>query len=826
MMMKTTPFHPRLSELNQTGLYGHWSGYLSALRYDLSAKHEYFAVRNSAGYFDSSPLYKYRITGSDAERFLAGVMTRDVRRCRPGQAMYTVWCDEAGYVLEDGVLFRHADDDWLLTSADPNLGYLDSLVGRLRVSIEDVSAAYGVLAVQGPRSRAILRTLAQEVDDLPYFGLTPAKIGGAPVTISRTGYTGDLGFEVFVEADDALAVLDKVIQAGDGQGFRPFGEDALLMLRIEAGLALINVEFSSARYAFTDAERFTPKELGFGWMLGKDGSALGDDRPFIGRRAIERELREGTSRWATVGLWIDWEEFERLHLERGLLVPKDETPVRLGVDALRRRGARRARRLRHQPDVLPGAPAPHRDGSGAAGVRREGLDGAPGDHRRPRVPHGAGDHRPDAPVQPRAQDRLLGRARPDLVPNGAVMSRSTANTYDAIVVGGGHNGLTNAAYLAKAGLSVLVLERRSFVGGAAITEELHPGFSFTTFSYALSLLRPEIIQELELVKHGFLPMLMPTHFAPMDDGDYLLLTEDEQFNDQEIGRHSKRDVDGYHRWEHDLEKVIQLAMPLFNNAPPDIFSDDPVDQADVAWMMKQLRGADQKTLHDLVRFLTGSCADLLDDYFESDIVKSAIASSGHHRQQGRADVAGLGPGAAVPPDGRAGRPPRVVGLPQGRQRRLHPGAAARRGVVRRRPCGWRRRVDHVITQDGRATGVVLTDGTEFSAPVVVSALDPRRTFTELVDPRELPTDLVETIDRYRFQGTSAKVNFALDGLPVFPALKGRSTTTAASSTSDRRWSTSSGPSTTPSTAGTPSGPTSTAPSSRWSTRTWRLRAST
>ena len=154
MMMKTTPFHPRLNELNQTGLYGHWAGYLSTLRYDLSAKHEYFAVRNSAGFFDTSPLYKYRITGADSERFLAGIMTRDVRRCRPGQAMYTVWCDEAGYVLEDGVLFRHAEDDWLLTAADPNLGYLDALVGRLRVSIEDVSADYGVLAVQGPRSRA------------------------------------------------------------------------------------------------------------------------------------------------------------------------------------------------------------------------------------------------------------------------------------------------------------------------------------------------------------------------------------------------------------------------------------------------------------------------------------------------------------------------------------------------------------------------------------------------------------------------------------------------------------------------------------------------
>jgi aminomethyltransferase len=241
--------------------------------------------------------------------------------------MYTVWCNDAGYVLEDGVVFREAEDDWLLTAADPNLGYLESLKGRLRVEIEDVSPDYGMLAVQGPRSREILAKVAPEVADLAFFGLTPAKIGGAPVVISRTGYTGDLGFEVRVETDDAMGVLDKIIQAGEGHGFRPFGEDALMMLRIEAGLSLIGVEFASARYAFTDAERFTPKELGFGWMLGKGGAQLGEDRPFIGRRAIEAELRDGSSRWATVGLWVDWREYAKLHTDRGLVVPKDENPV-------------------------------------------------------------------------------------------------------------------------------------------------------------------------------------------------------------------------------------------------------------------------------------------------------------------------------------------------------------------------------------------------------------------------------------------------------------------------------------------------------------------
>jgi glycine cleavage system T protein (aminomethyltransferase) len=323
-MIRTTPFHSRLSELNTTGLWTHWSGYLSALKYDMSPKHEYFAVRNSAGFFDTSPLFKYWIRGSDAERFLAGVMTRDIRTCRPGRAQYTVWCDDRGFVLEDGVLFRHSDNEFLLTAAEPNLGYLSDLVGRLDVQIEDVSDAYGMLAVQGPRSREILAKLAPEVERLAYFEHADAKIGSAPVTISRTGYTGDLGFEVRVGADQALDVLDAVIEAGDGYGFRPFGEQALLMTRIEAGLVLINVEFSSSRFAYTDHERVTPRELGFGWMLrGIDA----DDRPFIGRSAIRRELTEKSSRWSSVGLMVDWQDYDRLYNRAGLIPPKDETPL-------------------------------------------------------------------------------------------------------------------------------------------------------------------------------------------------------------------------------------------------------------------------------------------------------------------------------------------------------------------------------------------------------------------------------------------------------------------------------------------------------------------
>ena len=323
-MIKTSPFYERLREFNQGELWTHWAGQLSALRYDMSAKHEYFAIRNSAGLFDTSPLYKYWIRGKDAERFLAGVLTRDIRACRPGQAHYTVWCDDRGFVLEDGVFFRHSESEFLLTCARPNFSYFSALMGTLEVEIQDVSDAYGVLALQGPRSRDILALIAPEAAELAFFSLCHTKIGPAAVTISRTGYTGDLGFEIFVGADDALPVLDAVLAAGEGRGLRLFGEQALLMARIEAGLVLIDVEFGSSRLAFTDDERFTPKELGFGWMLRGIDS---DDRPFIGRTAIRREIAEKSSRWSMVGVVLDWAHYDKLYTDAGLIAPKDETPL-------------------------------------------------------------------------------------------------------------------------------------------------------------------------------------------------------------------------------------------------------------------------------------------------------------------------------------------------------------------------------------------------------------------------------------------------------------------------------------------------------------------
>lgn len=322
-MVRTTPFHPRLRELNTEGLYTHWQGYLSALRYTHAPKHEYFAVRNAVGVFDTSPLFKYRIHGPDAERFLAGVLVRDIRGCRPGRAQYTLWCDDRGFVMEDGVVFRHSETEFLLTTARPNLGWFADLTGRLRVRLEDVSDDYGILAVQGPLSRVVLASLMPEAGALPYFEHAPAKVASAPVTLSRTGYTGDLGFEITVEAEHAVAVLDAILQAGKGHGIRPFGEEALMMLRVEAGLPLIDVEWHNSRLAFTDLERVTPTELGMGWML----RGIDDERPFLGRNAIRRELADHTSRWATVGLVVDEEHWARLHRGAGLLPLKDEHPL-------------------------------------------------------------------------------------------------------------------------------------------------------------------------------------------------------------------------------------------------------------------------------------------------------------------------------------------------------------------------------------------------------------------------------------------------------------------------------------------------------------------
>jgi aminomethyltransferase len=324
-MIRTTPFHERTSALNDTGLWQHWSGHLVATRYQASDKFEYFAVRNAAGILDTSPLYKYRIAGADAERYLAGMLARDVRGCPPGNAQYTCWLDDRGFVLEDGVIQRRSLDEYLLTSAEPNFAWFADRIGRLDVTLEEVSLEIGALAIQGPRSRDLVARLVPAARDLPFFGITTGKIGGRPVTVTRTGYTGDLGYEVWVDAPDGTAVWDALWDSFEGHGVLAYGMTALYMLRIEAGLMLLGVDFDSSRFAFNDAHRSTPLELGWAWML--KGLREDDGRPFIGRKALLHEMVEKSTRWRMVGLIVNWEDYDRVYGAAGLIPPKDHKPV-------------------------------------------------------------------------------------------------------------------------------------------------------------------------------------------------------------------------------------------------------------------------------------------------------------------------------------------------------------------------------------------------------------------------------------------------------------------------------------------------------------------
>ena len=323
-MPRTTPFHEQVEPFNETRVWKHWSGYLVAPQYQYSLTSEYYAVRNAAAVLDTSPLFKYRFTGRGAQPLLERVLARNVGACAVGRAQYTCWCDPRGYVLQDGVVVHVADDEYLLTAAEPALRYFRktaSDMGLTDVEVEDVSDAFGILALQGPHAHAVLEQLTDVATPLRYFGVARGVVAGCDVVVSRTGYTGDLGYELWIRADDAARVWQALMAAGQGHGLAPIGTTALKMARVEAGLLLMGADFHNARFAWVDAERETPSELGWGWMFRKLEE---DGRDFIGRSAIEAELRDGTSRWSTVGLAVDWHDYERVYTEAGVLPPHHE----------------------------------------------------------------------------------------------------------------------------------------------------------------------------------------------------------------------------------------------------------------------------------------------------------------------------------------------------------------------------------------------------------------------------------------------------------------------------------------------------------------------
>ncbi len=323
-----TAFHPRTSGLNSKMAWGEWSGYFAAAVYADFHDIEYNAIREQAALIDVSPLYKYAVTGPDAARLVDRVMTRDVSKLRVGRVFYTPWCNEDGKVVDDGTVTRRAEREFFWTAADPSYRWLVLNAAGLDVEIEDVSEQIAGVALQGPRSRMVLEAASRaEWADLAYFGHRRTEIGGADVHVTRTGYTGDLGYEVWVPVDAAVDVWDALWEAGEPHGIRPAGIHALDVSRVEAGLILIEADYTSARHAITQEQMYSPFEIGLGRLvdLGKTS--------FVGHHALELEQRRGGPARRLVGLDLEWSGIEALYAKHDLppqvspYVNRDPVPV-------------------------------------------------------------------------------------------------------------------------------------------------------------------------------------------------------------------------------------------------------------------------------------------------------------------------------------------------------------------------------------------------------------------------------------------------------------------------------------------------------------------
>ena len=343
--------------------------------------------------------------------------------------------------------------------------------------------------------------------------------------------------------------------------------------------------------------------------------------------------------------------------------------------------------------------------------------------------------------------------------------------YDAIVIGGGHNGLVTAAYLARAGRKVLVLERRHVLGGAAVTEEIIPGFKFSVFSYVVSLLRPEIIRELDLPRHGLEILPLDGTFTPMPDGNHLWRMNDHAKTRREILRHSRVDAEAYDEFSQAMAQMCRFVKPIMGMVPPDPTSLDPRDLKKLYFLVRRFQELPQEDKYNLVQLMTMSAADFLDQWFETDVLKATMSASG---------IIGTFLGVRSPGTayvllhhymGEIDGAFRAWGFSRGGTGAISEaiGAAAREaGAEVRTDAG----VAKILVRNGRATGVVLESGEEIRADVLSSSLDPRMTLEKMVGEKELPGEFIEEVRRYKYRGSSGKVNFALDALPDFTCLPG------------------------------------------------------
>jgi len=310
--LKVSPFFERTSKLNESQEWRRWSGYLSATSYELTHENEYFAIRTKAGLLDITPLKKYIVEGPESQQLLNQLVTRNIAICKVGQVMYTPWCDEDGKVIDDGTVQRLSEKTFRITSAEPNLEWIQSNAVGMDVIVKDDSFTTAALALQGPNSRAILNSVSSKtLDKLKFFWMMETTFGNIPVSISRTGYTGDLGYEIWMDPNYAIAVWDLLMDKGKFFGITATGLHALDIARIEAGLILLDVDYISSRHALIESRKSSPYELGLGWTVKMKKSG------FIGKSSLHKELKQGSD-WSFVGIEIEWPEFEKHYREVGL----------------------------------------------------------------------------------------------------------------------------------------------------------------------------------------------------------------------------------------------------------------------------------------------------------------------------------------------------------------------------------------------------------------------------------------------------------------------------------------------------------------------------
>ncbi len=320
-----TAVHERTLALCQSLNYREWSGFYAVSAYEAHHEHEYNAIRNAAALIDVTPLFKYRITGRDATRFVNRIIARDINKVSVNQVIYCCWCDEEGKIIDDGTITRLEENRYRWTAADPNLRWFRQNAIGFDVDIEDITEQVAALALQGPTSGRLLMSVADaEIESLKYFRKTSGKIGGVPVDISRTGYTGDLGYEIWIAWQDAVKVWDALMNAGRSFDIHPAGMLALDVARIEAGLILADVDYISSKKALIPSQKYTPAEVGLAKLVHYD------KENFIGRHALLEEKKAGPKR-VLVGLEIDWSEVESLFDRMGLAPQAPATASRVHV---------------------------------------------------------------------------------------------------------------------------------------------------------------------------------------------------------------------------------------------------------------------------------------------------------------------------------------------------------------------------------------------------------------------------------------------------------------------------------------------------------------